>query len=620
MADYYAILTKAISALPESSGEARRDVYEKARKALVSQLQSFDPPLPPSEITSQRLTLEEAIRKVEAEAARATLGIGRPKQPEKPAAAEPKPETPATTEAAPEKSDKPAETDKPKKAEKPEKPEKTETVETPEPSVSPDETSGKKTDAPPVPTKGVDIFRRAVAEADNLGAATSEASRAAREVLNAAAEDTAGAPTRDQEPDIAPLSSGDDAVADGETADAEPSLSAEPLVGTDTVPGEFDDVDGIYDEGIAKPLSSRTMWMVAAILLLFIFAGVGAFVYSQRDILFAKGEDTAEPEVEEPKIVEINPKPAKEDENGMEPKITDRLPTVGAAPDARPVRTMRVTAPTTTSESSNGSEISEEEPTVIPADDQPPANETVTEAPEPESAETETADSEPAETTPAETPEREVAAVEPVETTPEPQASAQPSESPSGADRDNTVLVGQRAILYEEGGSRGSNKAFIGNVTWKLDEEPVSGGTSTDTVLIARAEIPERGMIIDIKIRPNRDADLPASHSIEIGFDLPNEFSEKGIANVPGLILKTTEEARGDALRGASIRVLDNLFWIALSKIDAEQKNNETLLKDRAWIDIPILYQSEQRAILTLEKGGPGDQAIEEAFKRWNAG
>ena len=73
MADYHAILKRAISSLPSANGEARRAVYEKARSALVNQLKAFDPPLTPSEITQQRLQLEEAIRKVESEAAKGLL-------------------------------------------------------------------------------------------------------------------------------------------------------------------------------------------------------------------------------------------------------------------------------------------------------------------------------------------------------------------------------------------------------------------------------------------------------------------------------------------------------------------------------------------------------------------
>lgn len=67
MADFHAVLQRTISALPENTGEARRAVYDRARQALIRQLQTLDPPLSPSEITRQRLDLEESIRKVEAE-------------------------------------------------------------------------------------------------------------------------------------------------------------------------------------------------------------------------------------------------------------------------------------------------------------------------------------------------------------------------------------------------------------------------------------------------------------------------------------------------------------------------------------------------------------------------
>jgi hypothetical protein len=75
MADYYSILKKTIASLPESNGAARRSVYSRARNAIVNQLKAYEPPLSPSEITAEQLRLEEAIRKVEAEAAQRKPGI-----------------------------------------------------------------------------------------------------------------------------------------------------------------------------------------------------------------------------------------------------------------------------------------------------------------------------------------------------------------------------------------------------------------------------------------------------------------------------------------------------------------------------------------------------------------
>src|SRR6186997_1940785 len=70
MADYYPLIARAVTGLDKSTGEARRALYERARTALVTQLRGVEPALSEADITRERLALEEAIRKVEAESAR----------------------------------------------------------------------------------------------------------------------------------------------------------------------------------------------------------------------------------------------------------------------------------------------------------------------------------------------------------------------------------------------------------------------------------------------------------------------------------------------------------------------------------------------------------------------
>ena len=70
MADYYPLIARAIAGLdPSAPGESRRALYERARAALIQQLRGVQPPFSESEITRERLSLEEAVRKVESEAA-----------------------------------------------------------------------------------------------------------------------------------------------------------------------------------------------------------------------------------------------------------------------------------------------------------------------------------------------------------------------------------------------------------------------------------------------------------------------------------------------------------------------------------------------------------------------
>ena len=78
MADYHPLIARAVSGLEKNTGENRRALYERARVALVAQLRGVVPALEESEITRERLALEEAIRKVEAEAARQAREAGRP--------------------------------------------------------------------------------------------------------------------------------------------------------------------------------------------------------------------------------------------------------------------------------------------------------------------------------------------------------------------------------------------------------------------------------------------------------------------------------------------------------------------------------------------------------------
>src|SRR5690349_2027180 len=70
MADYTPLIQRAVDGLENNTGENRRVLYESARVALTAQLRGMDPPLEESEITRERLALEEAIRNVESEAAR----------------------------------------------------------------------------------------------------------------------------------------------------------------------------------------------------------------------------------------------------------------------------------------------------------------------------------------------------------------------------------------------------------------------------------------------------------------------------------------------------------------------------------------------------------------------
>ena len=49
-------------------------------------------------------------------------------------------------------------------------------------------------------------------------------------------------------------------------------------------------------------------------------------------------------------------------------------------------------------------------------------------------------------------------------------------------------------------------------------------------------------------LRRNLDHALSASHTIEIMFNLPAEFAAGGVASVPGIMMKQSEEVPGTPL------------------------------------------------------------------------
>src|SRR6516225_9662579 len=70
MADYYPLISRAVAGVEPNTGENRRSLYKRARNALLDQLRSVRPPLSETDITRERLALEEAIRKIESDVAR----------------------------------------------------------------------------------------------------------------------------------------------------------------------------------------------------------------------------------------------------------------------------------------------------------------------------------------------------------------------------------------------------------------------------------------------------------------------------------------------------------------------------------------------------------------------
>jgi hypothetical protein len=174
----------------------------------------------------------------------------------------------------------------------------------------------------------------------------------------------------------------------------------------------------------------------------------------------------------------------------------------------------------------------------------------------------------------------------------------------------------QRAVLYDEDPSSPTGRQFVGSVIWRA--EPITvNGKPDELAAHADVDIPSRGLRMTLSLRRNLDPALPASHVVNLTFQVPPDFDGGGVANVPGILMKSNEQARGMPLAGLSVMVTSGVFLIGLSHTAADRDRNVQQLLERAWLDIPIVYANQRRAILAIDKGESGGEVFKTAFTAW---
>jgi len=193
---------------------------------------------------------------------------------------------------------------------------------------------------------------------------------------------------------------------------------------------------------------------------------------------------------------------------------------------------------------------------------------------------------------------------------PEAPAAELPDEEQTAALQDPTQsLVAQRAIYYFQGTDNAPGRVAQGSVTWA--ETTRDGMPAVQATL----RLAEQEITTTVSIYKNSDDTLPASHLVEVQFS--GNLGPTPIQRVPALVLKQTEQARGQPLTGAAVPVTNELFWIALSDDPEQIAKNLQLLREGSWFDIPILFNDGTRALLTFEKGIPGDKVFETVMSSW---
>jgi len=176
--------------------------------------------------------------------------------------------------------------------------------------------------------------------------------------------------------------------------------------------------------------------------------------------------------------------------------------------------------------------------------------------------------------------------------------------------------VREQAVLYEEDPADAKGRQFDGSVIWRTERVKVDGQPDE---LAARAdvEIPSRGLHMTMLLKRNLDPSLPASHVVELRLGFLADVDARGIANVPGILMKANQQARGTPLAGLAVKVTEGFFLVGLSNVAVDRARNLKLLVEKPWFDMPIVYGNQRRAILAIEKGGSGDQVFKTVAATW---
>ncbi|MBN9063822.1 MAG: hypothetical protein BGP06_11505 [Rhizobiales bacterium 65-9] len=201
------------------------------------------------------------------------------------------------------------------------------------------------------------------------------------------------------------------------------------------------------------------------------------------------------------------------------------------------------------------------------------------------------------------------------------QAAAPPSSPPSAPAPQSpqpAVAVAQRAILYEQRADSPNQPTVVsGRVVWRLEDGQTDQG-QPDPVVKAELEFPERSMSVEMSIRRNTDAALPASHLVEIKFKFrAGGGPVKELASPP--TMKQEENQRGAPLMGLQVPVMENYFLIGLSNTPADVERNLSQLLAANWIDLPFRFADDRIGVIAIEKGVQGADVIQKAIARWRS-
>jgi hypothetical protein len=189
------------------------------------------------------------------------------------------------------------------------------------------------------------------------------------------------------------------------------------------------------------------------------------------------------------------------------------------------------------------------------------------------------------------------------------------SATPKRAEPPAAVVAHRATLIRAAADPSKPPEVVTGRAVWQVvDLSPGDGRPPEPTlrIEISFEQLEFSGVLL---LRKNRDAALPASHTLEVILTTRGDVAPVTEIQLPQF--KDEETVRGAPVFGVPFAVAENLFVVAFSNVERDVARNLDLIEKKSWFDLPVLFRGNRRAMITIERGVSGERAVQSALAAW---